>query len=137
MTEQAFPTTVGVADPATLHEHFRQACNSGDLEALLALYEPQAIIRERTGELTIGSDAIREHLFKLLAMQPAMEILASKTVVAGELAQSSSHWRCDATAPDGTALQLEYRGSELARRQPDGSWRIVIDNPWGAATVTD
>jgi ketosteroid isomerase-like protein len=50
-------------------------------------------------------------------------------IVAGDLAESSSHWRCDATTPDGTPVQLEYRGSELARRQPDGSWRIIIDNP--------
>jgi ketosteroid isomerase-like protein len=66
-------------------------------------------------------------------MKPAMRILASRTVATGDLAQLSSHWECDATAPDGSALHLDSRGSELARRQTDGSWRLVIDNPWGAA----
>jgi hypothetical protein len=26
---------------------------------------------------------------------------------------------------------LDFRGSEVVRQQPDGSWRLVIDNPWG------
>ncbi len=73
-------------DPALLHEHFSIACNAGDLEALLGLYEPEAVIVERTGELTRGTEAIREHIFKLLAMRPAMQILSSRTVVSGELA---------------------------------------------------
>jgi uncharacterized protein (TIGR02246 family) len=121
-----------IRDPETLHVHFCAACNAGDLGRLVSLYEPDAVIVEPTGELTTGTEAIREHIAKLLAMQPAMLILSSKTVVNGDLAQSSSHWECDATAPDGTAVHMEHWGSELSRRQPDGNWRILIDNPWGA-----
>jgi ketosteroid isomerase-like protein len=61
-----------------------------------------------------------------------MHILSSKTVENGDLAQLSSRWECDATAPDGSPVHLEFRGSELARRQPDATWRLLIDNPWGA-----
>ena len=138
MTVQSSPPAALNAphDPARLHEHFSTSCNAGDLDALLGLYEPDAVIVERTGELTRGTGPIREHLYKLLAMQPAMQILSSRTVLAGDLAVSSSHWRCDATAPDGSHVQLEYHGSELSRRQPDGNWKIVIDNPWGAETVS-
>ncbi len=141
MSTQTSPDALSAAgalrDPQALHERFCEACNAGDLDSVLGLYEPQAVIAERSGELTVGSAAIRDHIVKLVAMQPVMRILSSRTVVSGELAQSSSHWRCEATAPDGSRVQLEYHGSELARRQPDGSWRIVIDNPWGAASIID
>ena len=134
MTDQPSPLLAPAAPrtPETLHERFSEACNARDLEALLALYDPEAVIAESTGELTRGTDAIREHIFKLLALKPVMRILATRTVISGDLALSSSHWQCDATAADGTEIQLEHRGSELSRRQPDGSWRIVVDNPWGA-----
>lgn len=126
------PTRSPLTDPATLHEHFVAACNAGDLDALLDLYEPGAVIVERTGELTTGHEEVRAHIAALLAMKPVMRIIASTTAVNGDVALSSSHWQCRAVAPDATVIDLEYRGSELARRQPDGTWRLVIDNPWGA-----
>jgi uncharacterized protein (TIGR02246 family) len=126
------PAEQAIRDPASICERFCRACNADDIEQLLALYEPGAVIVERTGELSRGTAAVREHLSKLLAMRPKMHILSSKTVIAGDLAQDTHHWRCDATAPDGTAIQLESHGADLLRRQGDGSWRVVIDNPWGA-----
>jgi ketosteroid isomerase-like protein len=94
------------------------------------------VIVERTGERKEGTEAIREHLRNLLSLEPAMTILNSRAVIAGEFAQLSSHWQATAVAPDGSAVELEYHGSELARRQPDGSWRLVIDNPWGATSTS-
>lgn len=127
--------TQEIRDPETLHSRFCEACNTCDLDGLLALYEPDAVIAERTGELTVGTDAIRQHLQALLAMKPAMEIVSSRTVVAGVLALNSSQWRCQAVGPDGSSVEMECHGSELTRRQGDGSWRIAIDNPWGAAQI--
>jgi uncharacterized protein (TIGR02246 family) len=138
-TEQQRPAVSSggeaIRDPASMHTRFCHACNAGELDTLLNLYEPEAVIVEPTGEFSQGTDAIREHLSKLLAMQPSMRILGSRTVIAGDLAQSSSHWRCEAVAPDGSPMRLEHYGSELARRQADGSWRLVVDNPWGAAAL--
>ncbi|HEX6488879.1 MAG TPA: nuclear transport factor 2 family protein [Candidatus Dormibacteraeota bacterium] len=119
-------------DPAVKHQAFADACNAGDVGGLLALYSPDAIVVERTGELTRGIAAIRQHLEQLVAMNPRMEIIASTAIVNGDVAQLSSWWRCIVTTPDGREVELEFRGSELDRRQPDGSWLIAVDNPWGA-----
>jgi ketosteroid isomerase-like protein len=40
-------------------------------------------------------------------------------------------WSFDGTAPDGTPVRLEAKNADVLRRQSDGSWRFVIDNPWG------
>ena len=32
---------------------------------------------------------------------------------------------------DGEAVRLSARNADVLRRQPDGTWRFVIDNPWG------
>lgn len=122
----------GVRSPSEMHRAFIEACNAGEAGRLVELYEPGAVIVERTGDLSQGTDAIREHIGRLLAMQPTMRVLGSLAVVNDDLAQLSSWWQCSATAPDGSAIEMESRGSELARRQPDGSWLIVVDNPWGA-----
>src|SRR3982074_3265440 len=91
----------GIEDPSTIHRHFAEAANAVDLERIIGLYEPDAIVAERGGDLARGAAAIRAHVEGLLAMKPEMEIVASRTIVNGELAQLSSHWRSKVTAPDG------------------------------------
>ena len=36
-----------------------------------------------------------------------------------------------ATAPDGTKIQERGLSVAVLRRQPDGQWLMVIDNPHG------
>lgn len=119
-------------NPEEIHQRFAEAVNTSSLEALVDLYEPNATVVERTGERTEGIDRIRQHLEQLLAMRPRMTIEASSVHRKDDLALLSSHWRATATAPDGSQVRMEFHGSELARQQPDGSWRIILDNPWGA-----
>lgn len=124
--------------PDAIHAEFADAVNRRDLERLCVLYEPDAIVIAPPGEAGGGQrregiDAVRSHLAALLAMSPTMTIVASQAHEQGDLALLSSHWRATVTLPDGRTTDIEGRGSELARRQPDGTWRLAIDNPGGAA----
>ncbi len=60
--------------PEELDELFAQALNSGDLDALVALYEPQACLEHQPGQVATGSQAIREALTGLLAMSPKITL---------------------------------------------------------------
>jgi ketosteroid isomerase-like protein len=40
-------------------------------------------------------------------------------------------WTFAGTGPDGTPVKLAGHSADVLRRQIDGSWRFVIDNPWG------
>ncbi len=53
----------------------------------------------------------------------------------GDLAMSLVKWTLNGTGPDGKPLTMTGTSSDVARRQPDGTWRMVIDNPWGTAIV--
>jgi len=33
--------------------------------------------------------------------------------------------------PDGKPVTLAAKSADVLRRQADGTWRFVIDNPWG------
>ena len=133
-------TTTGQAQvtaPEQIHATFAEAVNRRDLERLVGLFEDDAVViapagEQGAGERRDGIDAIRAHLQRLLAMQPHMTIVASRGHRNGDLALLSSHWRSTVTTPEGGQAEIEGRGAELARRQPDGTWRLVIDNPGGA-----
>ena len=53
-------------------------------------------------------------------------------LMAGDTALVAHRWRMEATAPDGTEMRQGGLSADVLRRRPDGSWAVVIDDPYGA-----
>ena len=51
----------------------------------------------------------------------------------GDMALVTSQWQLSATGPDGKPAEMSGRSIEVLRRQNDGSWRFVIDEPFGVS----
>lgn len=120
--------------PAQLHLMFQAAANAADLDALLALYETNPTVAEPDGGVAAGLPAATAHLEALLERRPHFDhVVTTKQFQADDIALLCSDWTASGTAPDGTPMQMAGRGTEVARRQLDGTWRMVIDNPWGTA----
>lgn len=116
-------------------QSFFKAFNRGDLEAVVAFYEPTATLVAQPGQVVKGLGAVRKALIQFLSMKPAMSLERSTVVTAGELALSVVRWSLDGTGPDGTPVRMSGTTSDVLSRQVDGSWRFVIDNPWGAGIL--
>ena len=121
--------------PQELLEAFFRTFNAGDLDATLALYEPNAMLVAEPGKTVQGMAALREALSAFLAMMPKLTPDKSEMLTTGDLALSLVKWTLNGTGPDGKPLTMTGTSSDVARRQPDGTWRLVIDNPWGTAIV--
>jgi uncharacterized protein (TIGR02246 family) len=110
---------------------FGEHVNAGDLEALLALYEPGCSLVRRDGGVAQGHAEIRLVLSRLLAMQPGMSTEIVKVVRAGdELALVYNDWRMSAKRGDGQPVEASGKAIEVVRRQPDGTWRFILDDPF-------
>ena len=120
-------------NPESLGDLFAQALNAGDLEGLMALYEPHATLSPQPGILATGSKAIREALSGFLAMKPTISMKSRVLAAAGDVALTSAKWELTGTGPDGDRLTMTGESVEVARRQRDGSWLFLIDSPWGLA----
>jgi uncharacterized protein (TIGR02246 family) len=119
--------------PEELPPLFAQAIGAHDLEAALALYEPEATLIAQPGQVVTGTEAIREALSGVLALKPKFESEFKKAFQVGEIALLFSDWTLSASSdPDGNAIEMVGRTSDVARRQSDGSWLFVIDDPYGS-----
>jgi uncharacterized protein (TIGR02246 family) len=105
--------------------------NTGNLDALMTLYEPEAAFAAQPGNLAHGLPGIRESLAAFIAMKGTLDLEVTRVLEAGGLALVAGRWTFTGTAPDGAAVTLTGHNADVLRRQADGSWRFVIDNPWG------
>jgi uncharacterized protein (TIGR02246 family) len=121
------------AGPEAVIEQFAELLAEGDLEGMLNLYEPDATFAPQPGQTVAGRDEIRAALESFLAVKPHMEGRIEKVLQAGDTALVANRWRLSGTAPDGSPVQMAATSADVLRRRPDGSWGIVIDDPWGAA----
>ena len=114
---------------------FFERFNSGDVEGILALYEPEATFVDEPGKVVQGTDALRESLNGFMSMKPTLELVKHETLISGDIATNYAQWTLTGTGPDGEPVSMEGVAVDVVRRQPDGTWKFVIDNPWGAAIL--
>lgn len=121
-----------VTRPHDLHTAFVDAFNRGDLNALLALYEKDATLFPEPGVPLVGIDAISRALADFIAMKGRMRLDTISVVESAGLAITRGEWTLKGgVGPDGKPVELAGKTLEVSRRQPDGSWLMVIDDPYG------
>ncbi len=105
--------------PEDITRLFVERSNAGDAAGVAALYEENAVLAYPPGEQTVGREAIRVLWEKVLANRPHFTAEQPlPTLVSGDIALTSTPPR------DGSGAR-----AQVVRRQPDGSWLRVLDQP--------
>jgi ketosteroid isomerase-like protein len=104
--------------PEDLATFFVQRANAGDVEGLVALYEPEAVVAGPNGTVVRGHEAIRAFYAELLAQRIQFEAGEQRPALQqGEIALTSTRLL------NGTVT------AEIARQQSDGTWLWAVDQP--------
>lgn len=91
--------------------------NAADLDGLLDLYEESAMLERPDGTLAAGRSQIEQFYADLLATKPRFDAgVVLPALVQGDLALTTTQIGVSASV-------------EIARRQPDGGWRWIVDRP--------
>jgi len=105
--------------PEDLARLFVQLANAHDAQGLAELYESDAVMGFPPGAQTVGREAIRAVLEKMVAVRPqGEEEEPLPTLYFDDLALTATR------AADGTGVR-----TQVARRQPDGTWLRIMDRP--------
>jgi ketosteroid isomerase-like protein len=115
--------------PEKLHELLAARVSSGDLAGIMDLYEEDATYDGgRAGRLA-GLDAIGDYFRGMLGLHPTLELRTRKVISTGKIALLACDWRLCVSPGSGELTERTGTSVEVARRQPDGTWRYVIDEP--------
>ena len=119
-------------NPAGVYSTYLKAFNAGDIDATLACYEPHACFMSRSGRAAYGAAELREVLRLTFSNKPQMKFNVRKIIPAGDdLALVVVEWRSKAVLAQGEVRLWSGMATDIVRRQPDGVWKIVLDNPYG------
>jgi uncharacterized protein (TIGR02246 family) len=116
-----------------------EAMEKGDVETTVALYEPDAVLLTETGDLLKGRDAIRRHNKEFISLKTKTAIDEIKTTISGDGSIATTRMKCTSIFLDpksGNQVRLLTNTLEVVRKQSDGTWRFVIDDPFGGTRAS-
>lgn len=115
------PGGMPARQPEEVHALIESAANAGDIDAFVAAYaEDATLIVPPEGERVTGHDEIRRALADTIAQAPPARMEVVEKLQSDGLALTHARW---------TLGELSGRGTIVSRREPDGHWLIVLDNP--------
>lgn len=110
------------------HSTLAAAFNSGDVATVMNMYDVTGIIVPQPGKPVSGREKFEESIKAILSVKGKMEIRTVYCLQAGNIALGRSEW----SITDGDEVKISAKGIEVMKQQADGTWKIVIDQAFGA-----
>ncbi len=121
----------------TTLEKMTASLQDANIDAVMATYETGASVVFEPGAPVSNQAIIRQVFSEMAAMQPEVTYSGHEVIVAGDIAVHLAPWSMTGKSPDGEEIQQGGLSVAVLRRQSDGSWLIVIDNPHGERLLND
>lgn len=113
-------------------DQMTSAFEKNDIDAVMNAYEPVAAVVFQPGEPITDEQQLRQMFSGMAAANPAFTYSGHEVVVSGDTALHIAPWQMVAHTPDGQEIKQSGLSVAVLRRQSNGSWKMVIDNPHGA-----
>ncbi len=122
--------------PEAVHAEWMKAFNAGNLAGMIDLYEPDSVVvSEPGGDVVSGLPALKENLEGYLSLGGQIDLRLQRCIRSSDLAILYSGWAMNGHAPDGSEVSKSGQTTDVVRRQEDGTWLVVIDNPFGCEGI--
>ncbi|MBL4873450.1 MAG: SgcJ/EcaC family oxidoreductase [Rhodobacteraceae bacterium] len=116
-------------------ENMTEAFHAADIEGVMRAYEPSASVAFEPGAAISGNANLRAGFQGFFAVKPQFTYSGHEVIIQGDIALHITPWNMTGTTPDGQPMAQSGLSVAVLRRQADGSWLMVIDNPHGQALM--
>lgn len=129
------PMTADETDALDAISTMTSAFMAGDIEAVMNVYEDHASVAFEPGQPVSDAAVLAEMFTAMSALKPQFTYSGHEVIVQGDLALHIAPWSMTGTTPDGQDVAQSGLSVAILRKQADGGWKMVIDNPHGARLI--
>jgi uncharacterized protein (TIGR02246 family) len=116
-------------------EQMTAAFHKGDIDGILKTYEAGAVVLGEPGAPVRGEAGLRAMFAGFIAAKAHFTFHSHEVIEAGDIALHLTPWTMTGVTPDGTAMTSAGLSIAVLRRQADGRWLMVIDDPFGDVSL--
>ncbi|WP_291131631.1 YybH family protein [Flavobacterium sp. UBA7682] len=107
------------------------AFQNKDIDGVLATYEDNAIVMFEPLKPVQGKEALRAFFTQFVGMNPQYTFSSHEIYISGNIATHIAPWKMVGQLPDGTKIEQSGLSVAILRKQADGNWLMIQDNPHG------
>ncbi|MGW5921666.1 YybH family protein [Nocardia fluminea] len=112
------------------------ALERGDIDTVMSFYTDDAVVAFEPGAPVRGEEQLRAGFAAFAAVKPDFRYdNGHEVMLTDDIAVHIAPWTMSGTAPDGTRITQSGLSVATLRHQADDSWKIMLDNPFGARLI--
>jgi len=108
-----------------------EAFQNKDIDGVMACYEPNAVVVFEPESPISDVNVLREMFTGMSMANPLFIYSGHEVFITGNIAVHIAPWEMTAKAPDGTEIKQSGLSVAVLRKQEDGKWLMILDNPHG------
>lgn len=112
-------------------EQMTTSFHNKDLEGVMATYSSNAMVIFEPETPVSDPKTLRELFTQAFAINPQFTYSGHEVFVNGNLATHFAPWTMTGVTPDGTPITQSGLSVALLKKQENGKWLIIFDNPHG------
>ncbi|MEM7298371.1 MAG: DUF4440 domain-containing protein [Bacteroidota bacterium] len=113
-------------------EKMTSAFHSSDIEGVMNSYEPNAVVVFEP-ELPVTDAKALQTMFQGAFMaNPVFTYSGHEVFINGDIAMHLAPWTMTGQTPDGTKIEQSGLSIAILRKQENGEWLMIFDNPHGS-----
>ena len=112
-------------------ETMTDAFHKGDINGVMASYESGALVNFEPETPVRDEQVLREMFQGIFQINPKFVFSGHEVFITGNIATHIAPWTMTGQAPDGTPIEQSGLSMSVLRKQTNGEWLFIFDNPHG------
>ncbi|CAM1374215.1 YybH family protein [Tenacibaculum xiamenense] len=107
------------------------AFQNKNIDGILSTYEENAVVMFEPQKPIQGKENLRKAFSQFVMFNPTYKFGGHEIYISGNIAKHISPWSMVGNLPDGTEIKESGLSIAILRKQADGNWLMIQDNPHG------